>query len=157
MVLACVVLLCLLVAQVTSGIKPSIRVEMTSHPRTQFAFHSLHIPKSNKISNEPEHLLKLEPSQLGLMFSHLLGLNPSQDLFWGGVTSVNPFSRPRAIALITVEGLKEDVTLSLPQDTTSYQIQTDSSTADWLSGAFNPSLLRSRLVINTSQDVFNIL
>lgn len=150
MALACVVLLCLLVAQVTSGIQPSIRVEMTNHPTTQFAFHSLHIPKSNKISNQPEHLVKLDPSQLGLMFSHLLGLNPSQNLFWGGVTSVNPFSRPRAIALLTVEGLNEDNTLSLPQDATSYQTQSDTTTAEWLSGAFNPSLLRSRSVLNTS-------
>ena len=154
MVLACVVLLCLLVAQVTSGIQPSIRVEITSLPLTQFAFHSLHIPKATKISNHPEHLLKLDPSQLGLMFSHLLGLNPSENLFWGGVTSVNPFSRPRAIALLTVEGLNEDKSLSLPEDTTSYQIKTDTPTAEWLSGAFNPNLLRSRSVLNTFQNVF---
>ncbi|KAI6656704.1 Renin receptor-like [Oopsacas minuta] len=141
-----VLLLCLLVVQVSGGIEPSIRIEMTSHPDTQFAFHSLHIPKFTKLSDQPAHLMKLDPTQLCVMFSHLLGLNPSENLFWGGVTSSNPLFRPRALVLLTVDGLSEERTVTLPEGTTSYMVQKDIGVKEWISDTFNPSLLRTRIM-----------
>ena len=136
--------LALLGIQVSCGTDPIIRVEMRTQGGNQNAFRALHLPKFTRVTSEPTHLLKLDPSQMGLLFSHLLGLNPSQELTWGGVTSSNFLSRPRAISLITVEGLPEDKGLSAAEGTPSYRVERDRSVGEWLSGAFNPNLLKSR-------------
>ena len=134
----------LLVAQMSGGTDPIIRVQMKTQGDTQDSFRALHLPKYTRVTNDPSHLVKLVPTQLGLLFSHLLGLNPSQGLNWGGLTSSSFLSRPRAIALLTVEGLTGDRGLSVPPETTSYRVEKDRSVTEWLSDAFNPSLLKSR-------------
>ena len=139
------IFLSILAIQLSRGIEPIIKIEMTSQNRNQDSFQALHLPKYTRVSDDPSHLIKLDPSQLGVMFSHLLGLNPSQNLNWGGVTSSNFLSRPRAISLLTVEGLSEDRGLE-PLEGTTYRIERDIGACQWLSGAFNPNLLRSRYV-----------
>ena len=121
----------------------TIQVELTTQ-QNQNSLLPLHMPKFTRLTDQPSHLLKLSPSQLGVLFSHLLGLNPSENLHWGGVTSSNFLFRPRAIALLTVDGMEENKPLSLPPETTSYSVVRGSSLSDWLKGGFNPSMLRSR-------------